>query len=57
VLHKFFTILTNGFDSSIIDNKENRIFLPAANENAERFEVSFSGDLDLRENSYQKQKN
>jgi len=52
VLHKFFIILTNGFDSSIIDNKENRTFLPAANENAERFEESFGGDPDLMEDSY-----
>lgn len=36
--------LTNGFDSSIIDNEENRTFLPAAKENAERFEDSFSGE-------------
>ena len=36
--------LTNGFDSSIIDNEENRTFLPAAKENVERFEESFSGE-------------
>jgi hypothetical protein len=36
--------LTNGFDSSIIDNEENRTFLPAAKQNVERFEESFSGE-------------
>ncbi len=30
--------LTGGFDNAIIDNTENRTFLPAAKENAERFE-------------------
>ncbi len=35
--------LTNGFDNSIIDNKENKTFLPAAKENEERFEESNSG--------------
>jgi len=35
--------LTNGFDNSIIDNEENKTFLPAAKENEERFEESNSG--------------
>ncbi|MCH2450843.1 MAG: hypothetical protein MK198_11965 [Gracilimonas sp.] len=35
--------LTNGFDNSIIANGENRTFLPAAKENAERFEESSNG--------------
>jgi hypothetical protein len=35
--------LTNGFDASIISNKENKTFLPAAKENPERFEESFNG--------------
>lgn len=35
--------LTNGFDESIISNAENRTFLPAAKENAERFEESSNG--------------
>lgn len=35
--------LTNGFDASIIENAEGRTFLPAAKENAERFEESFNG--------------
>ena len=35
--------LTNGFDNSIIDNEENKTFLPASKENAERFEESNSG--------------
>ena len=30
--------LTNGFDNSIIDNEENRTFLPATKDNKERFE-------------------
>lgn len=37
--------LTNGFDESIIDNSENRTFLPATKANAERFEESFNGSL------------
>ena len=36
--------LTNGFDNSIISNGENRTFLPAAKENAERFEESSNGE-------------
>ncbi len=46
--------LTNGFDNSIIDNEENKTFLPAAKENAERFEESnngkplFSGKLTVK---------
>lgn len=35
--------LTNGFDESIISNAENKTFLPAAKQNAERFEESFNG--------------
>ena len=35
--------LTGGFDNSIIDNSENRTFLPASKENSERFEESASG--------------
>jgi len=35
--------LTGGFDGSIIDNIENKTFLPASKENAERFEESASG--------------
>ncbi len=37
--------LTNGFDESIIENGENRTFLPAVKENAERFEESFNGSM------------
>lgn len=37
--------LTNGFDESIIDNSENRTFLPATKANAERFEESFNGSM------------
>jgi hypothetical protein len=35
---------TSGFDNSIIENDQNRTFLPAAKENAERFEESNSGE-------------
>ncbi len=35
--------LTNGFDNSIIDNEENKTFLPASKENKERFEESNNG--------------
>lgn len=35
--------LTNGFDTSIIDNEEQRTFLPAVKENPSRFEENFSG--------------
>ena len=35
--------LTNGFDDGIINNGENRTFLPAAKANRERFEESFNG--------------
>jgi len=35
--------LTNGFDAQIIDNEENRTWLPASKNNAERFEESFNG--------------
>ncbi|WP_316747070.1 hypothetical protein [Pedobacter gandavensis] len=34
---------SSGFDNSIIANKENKTFLPAAKENAERFEEMASG--------------
>jgi hypothetical protein len=35
--------LTNGFNNAIVSNSENRTFLPAAKENAERFEESSNG--------------
>lgn len=35
--------LTNGFDDRIINNAENKTFLPASKENPERFEESFNG--------------
>ncbi|MEX0982971.1 MAG: hypothetical protein WD577_09065 [Bacteroidales bacterium] len=35
--------LSGGFDNSIIDNPENKTFLPASKDNAERFEESASG--------------
>lgn len=35
--------LTNGFDNSIIDNEENKTFLPASKDNGERFEENNSG--------------
>jgi hypothetical protein len=35
--------LTNGFDDNIIDNPENKTFLPASKENKNRFEESFNG--------------
>jgi hypothetical protein len=35
--------LTNGFDDSIIDNEENKTFLPASKENINRFEESSNG--------------
>lgn len=37
--------LSNGFDESIIDNSENKTFLPATKENTERFEESFNGSM------------
>jgi len=37
--------LTNGFDESIIQNAENKTFLPASKENPERFEESFNGSM------------
>ncbi|WP_236980033.1 hypothetical protein [Membranihabitans maritimus] len=36
--------LTNGFDNSIINNDENKTFLPASKTNAERFEESSNGE-------------
>jgi hypothetical protein len=36
--------LTGGFNNSIVDNKENKTFLPAARDNPERFEESASGE-------------
>ena len=36
--------MTNGFDNSIISNDLNRTFLPAAKENAGRFEESSNGE-------------
>jgi hypothetical protein len=44
-VYAYETYLTNGFDESIIDNTLNRTFLPAAKENAERFEESFNGSM------------
>lgn len=35
--------LTNGFDDQIISNGENRTWIPASKQNAERFEESFNG--------------
>lgn len=35
--------LSNGFDNTIIDNEENKTFLPAAKENGKRFEESSNG--------------
>jgi len=35
--------LTGGFDDSIIDNEENKTFLPASKNNADRFEETASG--------------
>jgi hypothetical protein len=35
--------LTGGFDDAIIDNPENKTFLPASKENPDRFEESVSG--------------
>lgn len=35
--------LSNGFDGTIIDNSENKTFLPASKENGERFEESSNG--------------
>jgi hypothetical protein len=49
--------LTGNFDNSIISNKENKTFLPAAKENGERFEETnsglplFTGKLAIRNNS------
>ena len=37
--------LTNGFDERIIENRENKTFLPASKENRERFEENFNGSL------------
>lgn len=37
--------LTNGFDESIIQNTENRTFLPATKLNKDRFEESFNGSM------------
>ncbi len=36
--------LTNGFDNTIIDNEENKTFLPASKDNSERFEESNGGE-------------
>ncbi len=49
------TYLSSGFDSSIISNPENKTFLPASKENAERFEEGntlFSAKIGLLNNSY-----
>jgi len=37
--------LTNGFDDKIIQNSENKTFLPASKENPDRFEESFNGSM------------
>ena len=37
--------LTNGFDDKIIQNNENKTFLPASKENPDRFEESFNGSM------------
>lgn len=37
--------LTNGFDERIIENNQNRTFLPATKENPDRFEESFNGTM------------
>lgn len=37
--------VTNGFDESIIENRENKTFLPATKENPDRFEESFNGSM------------
>jgi hypothetical protein len=37
--------LSNGFDERIINNSENKTFLPASKENRERFEESFNGHM------------
>ncbi len=37
--------LTNGFNENIIDNSENKTFLPATKEDADRFEESFNGAM------------
>ena len=37
--------LTNGFDEQIIENAENKTFLPATKENPDRFEESFNGSM------------
>jgi len=39
------TYISNGFDESIIDNPENKTFLPAVKNNPDRFEESFNGSL------------
>lgn len=37
--------LTNGFNERIIENSENRTFLPATKQDPERFEESFNGSM------------
>jgi len=37
--------LTNGFNEKIINNSENKTFLPATKEDPERFEESFNGSM------------
>jgi len=37
--------LSNGFDESIIDNPENKTFLPATKNNPNRFEENFNGTM------------
>ncbi|MEO6453450.1 MAG: hypothetical protein ABIN97_05225 [Ginsengibacter sp.] len=44
-VYAYETYLTNGFDESIIDNPENKTFLPATKRNAERFDESFNGTM------------
>ena len=47
--------LTGGFDNSIIDNSENKTFLPASKENSERFEEGnslFTGKIAVKNEKF-----
>ena len=44
-VYAYETYLSNGFDESIIDNSENKTFLPASKNNPDRFEESFNGTM------------
>jgi len=44
-VYAFEAYLTNGFDERIIENGENRTFLPATKQNPDRFEESFNGSM------------